>query len=209
MSTDSDPIHHRELEPLVIPPVTLEGMAVRLEPLTMRHVAALAEVAEPDIFEHFPQVLRTAGDMETYITTALEAAERGVERPFAILERETGAVVGSTRYLDIQRHHRTVEIGNTWLAKRVWRSRVNTESKYLLLRHAFEELKVMRVQLKTDRRNTRSRAAIERLGARFEGILRQHMLVRGGVVRDSAYYSILDGEWPEVKAGLERKLTER
>ena len=121
-------------------------------------------------------------------------------RPFVIIEKETGSPVGSTRYLDIQRKHRTLEIGSTWLAKRVWRSRVNTECKYLLLRHAFEELKVMRVQLKTDRRNTRSRAAIERIGGRFEGILRHHMLVRGDVVRDSAYYGFIDSEWPEVKA---------
>jgi RimJ/RimL family protein N-acetyltransferase len=129
-----------------------------------------------------------------------------VERPFVIIERATGAPVGSTRYLDIQRKHRTLEIGSTWLARRVWRSRVNTECKYLLLRHAFEELKVMRVQLKTDRRNARSRAAIERIGARFEGILRHHMLVRGDVVRDSACYGIIDTEWPEVKARLEELL---
>ena len=131
----------------------------------MSHAPALATVAEPDIFEQFPMVLRTLKDVETYISDALEAAERGVERPFVILEKETGTPVGSTRYLDIQRKHRTLEIGSTWLAKRVWRTRVNTECKYLLLRHAFEELKVMRVQIKTDRRNMRSRAAIERLGA--------------------------------------------
>ncbi len=203
MSHETDTVLYREPTPLVVPPVTLEGRAVRLEPLESHHAPALAAVAEPGLFEHFPQVLGTLQDMEGYISDALEAAGRGVERPFVILERETGTPVGSTRYLDIQRKHRTLEIGSTWLARRVWRSRVNTECKYLLLRHAFEELKVMRVQLKTDKRNLRSRTAIERLGARFEGILRQHMLVRGGVVRDTAYYSILDGEWPEVKARLE------
>jgi RimJ/RimL family protein N-acetyltransferase len=201
-----DPVPRREPVPLVIPPVTLEGVAVRLEPLELRHGPELAMVAEPELFEHFNTVLRTPGDVNTYITDALEAAERGVERPFIIIEKETGTPVGSTRYLDIQRKHRTLEIGSTWLARRVWRSRVNTECKYLLLRHAFEELKVMRVQLKTDRRNARSRAAIERIGARFEGILRHHMLVRGDVVRDSAYYGIIDSEWPEVKARLEEKL---
>jgi RimJ/RimL family protein N-acetyltransferase len=209
MSSETDPVLHREPTPLVVPPVTLEGRAVRLEPLAMSHAPALAAVAEPDLFEHFNAVLRTREDVEAYIAEALEAAERGVERPFVILERETGTPVGSTRYLDIQRKHRTLEIGSTWLAKRVWRTRVNTECKYLLLRHAFEDLKVMRVQLKTDRRNARSRAAIERIGGRFEGILRQHMLVRGGVVRDSAYYGFIDSEWPEVKARLEAMLAER
>ena len=206
MSPEFDPVIHRVSTPLVVPPVTLEGRAVRLEPLELSHGPDLAMVAEPALFEHFNTVLRTPGDVDTYIREALEAAERGVERPFVILEKSTGAPVGSTRYLDIQRKHRTLEIGSTWLARRVWRSRVNTECKYLLLRHAFEELKVMRVQLKTDRRNARSRAAIERIGARFEGILRHHMLVRGDVVRDSAYYSLIDSEWPEVKARLEQKL---
>jgi RimJ/RimL family protein N-acetyltransferase len=202
----ADPVLSREPTPLVVPPVTLEGQAVRLEPLAMSHAPALAAVLEPGIFEHFNVVLSTLGDVEAYIAETLAAAERGVERPFVILEKETGSPVGSTRYLDIQRKHRTLEIGSTWLARRVWRSRVNTECKYLLLRHAFEDLKVMRVQLKTDRRNARSRAAIERIGGRFEGILRHHMLVRGDVVRDSAYYGIIDTEWPEVKARLEEKL---
>jgi N-acetyltransferase len=209
MSTENDPVLYREPTPLVVPPVTLEGRAVRLEPLAMSHAPALSAVVEPDIFEHFNVVLSTPRDVQAYIADALEAAERGVERPFVIIDKETGTPVGSTRYLDIQRKHRTLEIGSTWLAKRVWRSRVNTEAKYLLLRHAFEDLKVMRVQLKTDRRNVRSRAAIERIGGRFEGILRHHMLVRGGVVRDSAYYGFVDTEWPEVKVRLEQKLAER
>lgn len=207
MRPETEPIPHRELTPLIVPEVTLEGTVVRLEPLTREHAAALTAVLEPEIFEFFNEELRTREDMESYIAQALEAAGRGVERPFVILERSTGTPVGSTRYMDIQRKHRTLEIGHTWLARRVWRSRVNTECKYLLLRHAFESLEVMRVQLKTNRRNLRSRAAIERLGARFEGILRHHVLIRDGQVRDSAYYSVLDTEWPEVKAGLEAKLS--
>ncbi len=209
MPPESDPVLHREPTPLVVPPVTLEGLAVRLEPLELSHGPELAMVAEPELFEHFNTVLRTPGDVDAYIRDALEAAERGVERPFVIIEKATGAPVGSTRYLDIQRKHRTLEIGSTWLARRVWRSRVNTECKYLLLRHAFEDLKVMRVQLKTDRRNARSRAAIERIGARFEGILRHHMLVRGGVVRDTAFFGITDDEWPEAKTRLEAMLAGR
>jgi RimJ/RimL family protein N-acetyltransferase len=207
--SSNDPILYREPTPLVVPPVTLEGQAVRLEPLAMGHAPALAAVLEPGIFEHFNVVLSTLGDVEAYIAETLAAAERGVERPFVIIEKETGSPVGSTRYLDIQRKHRTLEIGSTWLARRVWRSRVNTECKYLLLRHAFEDLKVMRVQLKTDRRNARSRAAIERIGARFEGILRHHMLVRGGVVRDTAFFGITDDEWPEAKTRLEAMLAGR
>ncbi|AKQ68994.1 GCN5-related N-acetyltransferase [Myxococcus hansupus] len=193
----------RECVPLVVPPVTLEGRHVRLEPLRPEHAPALAALCEPDIFTWFSRALRTEADVADFIDSACQAAERGSERPFVILEQRTGAPVGSTRFLDIQRDHRTLEIGYTWLGRRVWRTPVNTECKYLLLRHAFEALGVMRVQLKTDQHNARSRAAIERLGARFEGVLRNHMLVRGGVVRDSAYYGVIDTEWPEVKVRLE------
>ncbi|MCP3144209.1 GNAT family N-acetyltransferase [Pyxidicoccus xibeiensis] len=193
----------RELVPLVVPPVVLEGQAVRLVPLGLEHAPALAALCEPEIFTWMHSALRTQADVEAFIGRALTAAGQGTERPFVILERESGAPVGSTRYLDIQREHRTLEIGYTWLGRRAWRTRVNTECKYLLLRHAFETLGVMRVQLKTDQRNERSRAAMERMGAKFEGILRHHMLVRGGFVRDSAYYSVIDTEWPEVKARLE------
>lgn len=205
MTTDAQ-LPRRERLPLVVPPVVLEGRAVRLEPLQPQHAPALAALVEPDLFQYFNVVLRTRADVEAYIASALAAAERGTERPFVIIERETGAPVGSTRYLDIQREHRTLEIGSTWLARRVWRSRINTECKYLLLRHAFETLHVMRVQLKTDARNARSRAAIERIGGQFEGILRHHMLVRDGVVRDTAYYGFIDTEWPGKKQRLEAML---
>ncbi|NPC46003.1 N-acetyltransferase [Corallococcus sp. AB032C] len=196
-------VPRRDPVPLVVPPVTLEGRAVRLEPLTLEHAPALAAVCEPEIFANFSRVLRTEADVADYITVALKAAATCMERPFAIRELASGAVVGTTRYMDISREFRTLEIGSTWLARRAWRSRVNTECKYLLLTHAFETLGVMRVQLKTDSRNARSRAAILRLGASFEGILRNHMLVRGGVVRDSAYFGFIDTEWPGVKARLE------
>ncbi|MFP2962116.1 GNAT family N-acetyltransferase [Myxococcus sp. 1LA] len=198
----------RECVPLVVPPVTLEGRDVRLEPLRPEHAPALAALCEDVLFTWFSRVMRTEADVAAFIDSACQAAERGSERPFVIIERATGAPVGSTRFLDIQREHRTLEIGYTWLGRRVWRTRINTECKYLLLRHAFESLGVMRVQLKTDVNNARSRAAIERLGARFEGVLRNHMLVRGGVVRDSAYYSVIDTEWPEVKLRLEGLLAD-
>ncbi len=179
---------------------------MRLEPLRLEHAAALASICEPAVFEFLSQVMRTEEEVRAYIAAALEAAGRGTEQPFFIRERETGATLGTTRYMTISRQDRNLEIGHTWLGRRAWRTRVNTECKFLLLRHAFEELQVMRVQLKTDARNMRSRAAIERIGGKFEGILRNHMLVRGGVVRDSAYFSILDTEWPEVKARLEERL---
>ncbi|ADO69418.1 GNAT family N-acetyltransferase [Stigmatella aurantiaca] len=197
---------HRALIPLVVPPVTLEGHGVRLEPLRPEHAGALASLCEDTVFEFTVQVLRTQADLERYITVALEAEARGTEQPFLIRNQETGEPLGTTRYMTISRHDRTLEIGNTWLARAAWRTRANTGCKFLLLRHAFETLQVMRVQLKTDQRNARSRAAIERIGAKFEGILRHHMLVRDGVVRDTAYYSILDTEWPGVKAGLEERL---
>jgi RimJ/RimL family protein N-acetyltransferase len=205
MSTDTE-LPRRELIPLVVPPVTLEGRVVRLEPLRREHAVALASLCEDEVFEFTAQVLRTPADLEAYIAAAEEAAGRGTEQPFFIRDRETGAPLGTTRYMTISRNDRNMEIGHTWLGRRAWRTRVNTECKLLLLRHAFEQLRVMRVQFKTDARNARSRAAIERIGAKFEGILRNHMLVRGGVVRDSAYYSVIDTEWPEVKVRLEERL---
>jgi N-acetyltransferase len=205
MSTDTE-LPRRALLPLVVPPVTLEGRKVRLEPLLLEHAAPLASICEDPVFEFTSMVLRTQADVEAYITAALETARQGTEQPFFIRDRETGEPLGTTRYMTISRGDRNLEIGHTWLGRRAWRTRVNTECKFLLFRHAFEELQAIRVQLKTDRRNARSRAAIERIGAKFEGILRNHMLVRGGLVRDSAYYSVIDTEWPEVKARLEERL---
>jgi RimJ/RimL family protein N-acetyltransferase len=205
-NSNAEELPRRELIPLVVPPVTLEGRTVRLEPLRLEHAAALASLCEPAVFEFTSMVLRTQADLEAFISAALEVASRGTEQPFFIRHRDTGEPLGTTRLMTISRHDRTLEIGHTWLGRRAWRTRVNTECKFLLLRHAFEQLHVMRVQLKTDRRNARSRAAIERIGAKFEGILRNQMLVRDGVVRDSAYYSIIDSEWPEVKSRLEERL---
>jgi N-acetyltransferase len=205
MSPSPEP-PRRALRPLIVPPVTLEGHGVRLEPLHAAHAGALAALCEDSVFEFSAQVLRTQADLEGFIAAAREGAERGTDQPFLIRDARTGEPLGTTRYMSISRHDRTLEIGHTWLARPAWRTHVNTACKYLLLRHAFESHEVMRVQFKTDERNARSRAAIERLGAVFEGVLRHHMLVRGGVIRDSAYYSILDTEWPRVKAHLEERL---
>jgi RimJ/RimL family protein N-acetyltransferase len=145
--------------------------------------------------------------MTGYIQTALDAQAAGVALPFATVHIASGQVIGSTRYMNIDRANRRVEIGSTWIARPWQRTAVNTEAKYLMLRHAFETLGCIRVELKTDVLNQRSRNAILRIGAREEGILRQHVITWSGRLRDSVYFSVLDAEWPGVKRDLERKLS--
>jgi RimJ/RimL family protein N-acetyltransferase len=145
--------------------------------------------------------------MVAFIETALREQEHGASLPFAIVEKATGCAIGSTRYGNIDRTHHRVEIGWTWVAREWQRTAVNTEAKYLLLKHAFETLGCMRVELKTDSLNERSRAAILRIGAREEGIFRNHIITASGRIRHTVYFSIIDSEWPAVKAGLEAKLT--
>ena len=144
--------------------------------------------------------------VNAWILKSQATAATGAEVPFAIVLNETNRAVGSTRYMDIRPDHRGLEIGWTWLAPEVQRTRVNTETKYLLLRHAFEGLGAIRVQLKTDARNLRSQRAIERLGGVMEGVHRRHMQMHDGHIRDTVYYSILDTEWPTVKSKIELKL---
>jgi len=189
---------------MTVLPVTLQGEYVRLEPLQRAHLAGLAEVGlDPELWRWIPTAVRTAEEMAAYIETALEEQARGVSLPFAQVEKSTGRTIGSTRYGNIDCTHRRVEIGWTWVAREWQRTAVNTEAKYLLLRHAFETLSCIRVELKTDSLNERSRAAILRIGAREEGIFRNHMITASGRVRHSAYYSLIDSEWPDVKARLE------
>ena len=191
-----------------VEPVTLVGDVARLEPLDARHAEALYVAGRhSDIWAFMPvDPSASVQDMRAWIAAALAARDDGTQVPFAIVARATDACVGSTRYLAISPHDRGLEIGWTWLTPAVQRTAVNTECKYLLLRHAFETLGAIRVQLKTDRRNITSQRAIERLGAVREGVLRKHMIVRHGYQRDSVMYSITDDEWPAVKAGLEAKL---
>ena len=189
--------------PLEVQPVVLEGHAVRLEPLTVRHADGLSAIADRDeIWQFMSTAPRKPEELQRWIDDALKDQAAGTALPFAIVDRNENRVVGSTRYLAIAARDRGLEIGWTWHSPSVWRTAINTECKLLLLRHAFETLGCLRVQFKTDARNERSRRAIERVGASFEGILRNHMIVRAGVVRDSAYYSVIDTEWPDVKAGL-------
>jgi RimJ/RimL family protein N-acetyltransferase len=188
-------------------PVTLEGGSVRLEPLTESHHAALCEIGlDPELWRLIPYRVTTAEEMLDYIRTALAGQAAGNTIPFVTVERASGGVVGSTRFMNIDAANRRVEIGATWLAQSWRRTAINTEAKYLMLRHAFETLGCIRVELKTDALNERSRAAILRIGAREEGTLRQHMLTWSGRLRDTVYFSIIDSEWPGVKASLEAKL---
>lgn len=189
-------------------PVLLEGRHVRLEPLTPAHAPGLFAAAVPEVFRYLIiPPFGTVADAERYIADALAAQAAGTEVAFATVRRSDNRVVGTTRFLDIRRPHRGLEIGWTWITPAAQRTVVNTEAKYLQLRHAFEALGALRVQLKTDANNARSRAAIGRLGAQFEGILRKQMLrPYDGYQRDTAMFSIIDAEWPAVKAGLEAKL---
>ncbi|HEY7834071.1 MAG TPA: GNAT family protein [Ktedonobacterales bacterium] len=190
---------------LRVDPVILEGVVARLEPLAPAHAADLFAAAhDASTWAYMPaDPSASVAAISAWIAEALGQREAGGQMPFAIIERASGRAVGSSRYLNIMAHDRGLEIGWTWLAPAVRRTAVNTECKYLLLRHAFEELGTIRVQLKTDRRNEVSQRAIERLGAVREGILRQHMIVRDGYQRDSVMYSIIASEWPAVRARLE------
>ena len=185
-------------------PLTLEGRHVRLEPLAALHAPDLLLAAQDDALWAYMPIPRprTLAAIEALIADALAAQERGEQLPFAILERGSGVALGSTRYLDLRLEHRGLEIGWTWIAPAQQRTAVNSECKLLLLAHAFETLGCLRVQLKTDSRNLRSQAAIERLGARKEGVLRKHYVLWDGYVRDTVMYSITDEQWPEVKARL-------
>ena len=188
-------------------PVTLEGRRVRLEPLSKAHHADLAAVGlEEELWRWIPTPVRTPQEMSAYIATALDEQARGVSLPFALIEKASGRAIGSTRYGNIERAHHRVEIGWTWVAPAWQRTAVNTEAKYLLLRHAFETLGCMRVELKTDSLNERSRNAILRIGAREEGTFRNHMITSTGRIRHTVYFSILDSEWPAVKSSLQSRM---
>jgi N-acetyltransferase len=189
----------------------LEGRLVALEPVEPRHEEPLWEAAQdPKIWSlmSFDAGLNREG-FNRWWTHLRNSFAAGEEVPFATVLRDDGRVVGSTRYLTLRPEHRGVEIGHTWLRSELWQTGANVEAKLLMLEHAFERCGCMRVEFKTDARNERSRRAMEALPSRFEGIFRKHMLVRDGEVRDSAYYAIIDDDWPAVRANLERRLAEK
>ncbi len=189
-----------------IVPVTLEGQSVRMEPMAESHLDGLCAAGlDPALWRWSMDPMRDREDMAKYLATALADRARGVSLPFATVARSSGQVIGSTRFGNIDRGNRRVEIGWTWLGRAWQRTAANSEAKYLMLRHAFEVWGCLRVELKTDVLNQQSRNAMLRLGAKEEGILRSHMLSWEGRRRDSVYYSILDTEWPEVKGRLEER----
>jgi RimJ/RimL family protein N-acetyltransferase len=191
-----------------IHPLTLTGCVVRLEPLIEAHVPGLTAAGADESIWHYMRygIIRTEAQMADLVRYLLDGQAAGTDLPFTVFHQESGKIIGMTRYLNIEPENRSVEIGGTWFAVAHQRTAANTESKYLLLRHAFETLGCIRVQLKTDARNERSQRAIERIGAVKEGILRKHMILPDGTIRSSVIYSILDNEWPAVKALLEEKL---
>lgn len=193
----TDKARHVEPFPIVVAPVILEGTRVRLVPMEPAHEAALWEAANfPDIWKLTGTTpMRSVEDIRRYMNTALRERDAGTAVPFVTTDVHTGEVIGSTRFANISAADRRVEIGWTWLRPDRHRTGANGEAKALMLQHAFDRWGALRVEIKTDALNARSRAAIERLGATFEGTHRQHMIVREGRVRDTVYYSVLDTEW--------------
>lgn len=191
-----------------VKPVVLQGTYVRLEPMTEAHVPGLAEIGVGQPFWDFMLYgnMNSVDDMRKWVADILSRAGKGTDLPFAVIHLASGRVAGATRYLNIVPKDRGLEIGGTWYGVEFQRTPVNTECKYLLLRHAFETLGCIRVQLKTDSRNERSQKAIERIGGVKEGVLRNHMILPDGRYRHSVFYSILDSEWPGVKKRLEAML---
>jgi RimJ/RimL family protein N-acetyltransferase len=198
-----------EARMILVKPIMLEGTAVRLEPLRLEHAPLLWDIVKEDVSETFrwlPYPLARPEDFRREVEKALAELQRGESVPFATVERTSGRVIGSTRYMNIDVTNRRVEIGSTWIAPAWQQTAINTEAKYLMIRHAFEQWGCLRVELKTDALNQKSRNAIRRIGAKEEGILRQSLITHTGRVRDTVYFSILDKEWPEVKARLEEKI---
>ena len=193
-----------------ISPVTLEGQHTSLEPLTLAHQEALIAAADDgELWNSTVTIVPTHETMHTYIETALQSQARGSELPFVIIRKSSGEVVGTTRFYEIEPNDRRVAIGYTWVSLSAQRTAINTEAKLLLLTHAFEHWQCNRVEFITDVLNEQSRAAILRLGAQEEGILRNHMIMPNGRVRDSVCFSVIAAEWPEVKAHLELRLRQK
>jgi RimJ/RimL family protein N-acetyltransferase len=190
-------------------PLTLEGSVVRLESLRQEHADLFWQAAKDalDIFRWIPYSMKTREDFHRLVDKAMTEQQRGESVVFATVERSSGRVIGSTRFMNIDRVNRRAEIGSTWIAPTWQRTAVNTEAKFLMLQHAFEVWKCIRVELKTDALNQQSRSAILRIGAKEEGTLRKHLVTWSGRVRDTVYFSILDTEWPEVKTRLEARIT--
>lgn len=189
-------------------PVTLSTDRVELQPLSLSHLTEFHQAAN---FDHQwtwvrPNPCTTIEQTQQWIEQALQGAEQGTEVPFVIIDKASNKLIGSTRYLSIARNDRGIEIGHTWLNHQFHRSYVNSSAKFLLLRHAFETLGAIRVEIKTHEKNERSRIAISRLGAKLDGVLRQNRILPDGSIRNTALYSIIDSEWPQVKDFLSQAI---
>jgi RimJ/RimL family protein N-acetyltransferase len=194
-----------------VAPVTLEGRHVLLSPMTRERADAIAAAlgeaaADGDMWESKVTTIPRPEGMRAYVDTALAELDAGVSMPFVTVDRASGRTVGSTRYMSIEAPHRRLEIGTTWIGKSFQRTAINTEAKYLMLAHAFETLRCIAVDLRTHEKNLQSRAAIERLGAKLDGLLRNHRIMPDGSTRNTPTYSIIDTEWPGVKAELAARL---
>jgi|HubBroStandDraft_1064217.scaffolds.fasta_scaffold124529_2 RimJ/RimL family protein N-acetyltransferase len=192
---------------MIVEPVALEGRRVRLEPMRMEHLGALAEVAlAPEIWRWSPMRVETEADLRAWMEQSLEMAAAGKAMPWVTRSAANGKIVGSTRYMDIDARNHGLEIGGTWIAPAWQRSGINVEAKYLQLRHAFETLGAIRVAFKTHHQNAQSQSAIAALGAQPEGVFRNHMIMPDGSLRHSVWFSIIQEEWPDVKIGLEARM---
>jgi len=191
--------------------IILTGKVVRLEPLSESHVPDLTISGQDESIWQYMlyNTIHTEQQMRSWVLDLLDRQTKGTDLPFTVIHPDSGRAIGATRYLNIRPQDRALEIGGTWYAVEFQRTAVNTECKYLLLKHAFEGLKCIRVQFKTDLRNERSQRALERIGAVKEGILRSHIITPDGFIRDSVFYSVLASEWPVVKARLEEKLQKK
>lgn len=187
--------------------ITLKNSIVCLREISRNDVDLIAEVAfDERIWPFLSTTIQTRQDVETYVETAIANMTSGAEYTFIIIDQVTGSIVGSTRFMDISRQHNRLEIGSTWITPNYWRTAINTNCKYLLLEYCFETLDMKRVQIKTDNENERSKQAIARIGAKFEGILRQHMTRKDGTIRDTAMFSVVHTEWQETKVHLQKLL---
>ncbi|TMV51507.1 GNAT family N-acetyltransferase [Paenibacillus mesophilus] len=188
---------------MTIDTVTLEGKRVILLPLQLSHAEELFQAVDsPEVWAFLPSRMEKFDHMTDHVEEALRDKEQGTELPFVVFDKQTGRVVGMTRLLNISEENRSLEIGWTWYSSKVWRTRVNTECKYLLLTHCFEVLRTIRVQFRVDSRNKRSNEAVLRIGATEEGVLRKDRILYDGYIRDTVVYSIVDEEWPTVQSRL-------
>jgi len=202
-----DPNLETSEAPRYSPPQTIEGKTLRLEPLAANHEEALWEASRtPEIWKWMPRLILSRADFADLFRFLRESREKGTMFPFVLFDKASGRCAGSSSYLNLDPVNHRLEIGYTWLSPSFQRTRANTEAKYLLLRQAFERMGCVRVEFKTDALNEKSRAALKRIGAVEEGTLRRHMVVQGGRIRDSVYFSVLDSEWPVVQKALEGKL---